>query len=261
MADSLTVVQAPPPDKTDVISMLIHARAKAGKSTLTSTCPLPMLVLDAEGSWKFINEVGFKSGVKLRKKRWDPSREEIPRHDGTWDVVLVSVNSWRTMQLVYQYLTQREHDFQSIVLDSITEVQRRCRTNLKGSEAMQIQDWGVLLAQMDALIRGYRDLTLEVSNPVRCVVFIAETKLRDGQWKPYMQGQIAETMPYWVDVVGWLYTHMMNDAAGQPTVPHKVLHVGPSEYWESGERVQGRVPDAILDPNISKIIDTIYPKE
>ena len=132
--------------KTDeVLSMLIHADSKEGKSTLTSTAPLPLLVLDAEGSWKFIDEVGFKSGIPLRKIDWDPAREAIPRHDGTWDVVRVSVSSWQTMVQIYQYLTQHPHDFVSVVLDSITEVQRRCKQNIKGTAQMQIQQWGMLL--------------------------------------------------------------------------------------------------------------------
>ena len=41
------------------LSVLIHAAAKVGKSTLSSTAPPPILVLDVEGSWKFIREAGF----------------------------------------------------------------------------------------------------------------------------------------------------------------------------------------------------------
>jgi hypothetical protein len=241
-----------------VLSMLIHAPSKEGKSTLTATAPLPLLVLDVEGSWRFINQAGFKTGVPLRKKRWNPLTEEPPRYDGTWDVCIVMVRDYVTMQQVLQRLTQQPHDFVSIIIDSVTEVQRRCRANLKGSEAMQIQDWGVLLNQMDALIRAYRDLTLADST-VRCVILVAETKMKDGKWRPYMQGQIADSMPYWLDVVGYLYTYFDADADGQPTVKKKVLHIGPSDQWYSGERVQGALPDAILDPNITQMIMAIFP--
>lgn len=239
--------------------MLIHAASKVGKSTLTSTAPTPHLVLDAEGSWKFIRTAGFKSNIPLRHKRWDPIREPAPVHDGSWDVCIVSVRDWSTMQHTYQALTQQPHNFKSLTIDSITEVQRRCKKNLKGSSAMQIQDWGVLLDEMDNLIRSFRDLTLDPTNPISCVMLVCETKMINGKWRPYMQGQIASTLPYWLDVVGYLYTMFTEDGNGQATIPRKVLHVGPSDYWESGERVQGLLPDAILDPNITTILNTVYP--
>ncbi len=131
--------------KTDeVLSLLIHANSKEGKSTLTSTVPFPALIMDAEGSWKFIDEVGYKSGIPLRKIKWDPLTQPVPRHDGTWDVCHVHVGDWGTMQRIYQHLTQTEHDFVSLVLDSITEVQRRCKKNIKSTGQFQIQEWGAL---------------------------------------------------------------------------------------------------------------------
>ena len=220
-----------------------------------------MLVLDAEGGWKFIREAGFRSGVKLRRINWNPMTEGIPRHDSTWDVCVVNVQSWQVIVQTYAHLTQTAHDFVTVVWDSITEVQRQCRSALKGAEAMQIQDWGVLLNQMDDQIRKYRNLTTSNLTTVRCAIFIAETKMKDGKWRPYMQGQISDSLPYWVDICGYLTTEYHNDAQGQPTVRHPVLNIAPSDFWESGERVQGLLPASILDPDIKQIISIIYPHE
>lgn len=242
-----------------VLSALIHADAKQGKSTLTSTVPLPALILDAEGSWNFIDEVGFKSGVPLRKRTWRPEQEVMPEFDGTWDILHVKVTSWNVMQICYQMLTQQEHGFVSLVLDSITEVQRRCKSNIRGgTEQMQQQQWGQLLDRMDGLIRGYRDLTL-LDNSVRCVVFIAETKMLDGKWRPFMQGQIRDTLPYMVDICGYLFTEHTLDAAGVATGKEKKLLIGKHPQYEAGERVAGRLPDIIANPNISDMMNTIYP--
>jgi hypothetical protein len=242
-----------------VLSTLIHAGSKQGKTTLASTSPPPHLALDAEGGWKFIDEAGYKTGKKLRRIRWNPATEPIPQHDGTWDLCSVTVRNWATMTLVYQHLTQRPHQFRSITWDSITEVQRTCRDALKGTEAMQLQDWGVLLIQMDDMIRKFRNLTLDPSNTVQVVNFIAETKMRDGKWRPYMQGQITDALPYMVDVCGYLTTQWGMDDAGQPTVRQPVLNISPSDYWEAGERVQGRLPNSILLPNITNILNSVYP--
>lgn len=218
------------------LSLLVHAAAKVGKSTLTATAPKPVLVLDAEGSWRFI---------PLRQTHWDPAAGPPPTHDGTWDACVVSVRDWQTIDLTYRWLTQASHSFTSVVVDSITEVQRRCKQNLKGSEALKIADWGVLLARMDDVIRRYRDLTL-LPGSVRCVAFVAETRQRqDGKWVPYLQGQIATSLPYWVDVCGYLYPDQELDEHGQPTRDVRRLWVGPHPQFEAGERVQGRLGQVV----------------
>jgi hypothetical protein len=212
-------------------SLLVHANSKVGKSTLSGTAPKPVLVLDAEGSWRFI---------PVRKVYWDPTQGGPPECDGTWDACIVSVREWGTVQLVYQWLSQYVTCFTSVVIDSITELQRRCKAALKGSEAMKIADWGVLLAQMDATIRGFRDLTLIPQLNVRCVVFIAETR-RDqgGKMVPYLQGQISVSLPYFVDICGYLYPDWEMDGNGQPTREVRRLWITPHQQYEAGERVQG----------------------
>lgn len=246
-------------DTDNVASFLVFSDSKEGKSTLTSTAPLPLLVLDAEGSWKFIDEVGYKSGVPLRKKPWNPMKEAIPRYDGTWDVVRVHVDSWETMQQVYLHLTQTEHDFVTIVLDSITELQRRCKANIRSvSPQMDQQRWGQLLDAMDGVIRGFRDLTL-MPNTIRCVIFVSEMAMKDGKWRPYMQGQIRDTMPYWVDACGCLFTELRPNGDQQVKVKRLLIGAGVSPAHVVGERFQGRLPDIVDDPNFTEMMKAIYP--
>jgi len=238
-----TAVAVPQVFSTDQrLSILIHADSKRGKSTLASTAPQPVLVLDAEGSWRF---------VPLRKKYWDPLNETPPVYDGTWDACIVHVREWRTVDLVYQYLLQWPLPFVSVVIDSITEIQRRCKANLKGTDAMRIQDWGVLLSVMDATIRGFRDLTLIPQIAVRCVVFISETRLNQvNKLVPYMQGQISTSLPYWVDICGFLYIGYELDSNGQATQMVRKVCIVPDDKFEAGQRVGGRLGDCI------SVIDT-----
>lgn len=213
------------------LSILIHGASKLGKSTLTGTAPKPVLVLDAEGSWRFI---------PVRKIFWDPYQGPPPQCDGSWDACVVTVREWGTVQAVYQWLSQQITCFTSVVIDSITELQRRCKQNLIGTEAMKIQDWGVLLSKMDATIRGFRDLTLIPQLNIRCVVFVAETRQnQSGKWVPYLQGQISVSLPYWVDVCGYLYPDWELDAQGQPTEQVRRLWIQAHQQYEAGERVQG----------------------
>ena len=245
----------------DVFSLLVHASAKAGKSTLSSTARTPHCVFDAEGGWKFIRTHGFNSDRALRKIKWNPLTEMPPRHDGTWDVCTVTVNDWATLDAGYRLLTQAPHDFVSITLDSITEVQRRLKQNINSEGILKgFDQWGTLLVRMDGLIRGFRDLTTQ-PGPVRCVTFISESRLTDGKWRPYMQGQIAVSLPYWVDVCGYLYVANEADAAGQLTLPVRRLLISPHPEYEAGERVQGILGGDVRDPNIERMMNTIFQTE
>lgn len=245
------------------LSALIHAPAKVGKTTLTTTAPLPILALDAEGGWKYVRQVGYRSGVPLRRIEWDPLAGPPPRHDDTWDFCHVLIRQWATLTQAYQYLAvPTYHDFQSVVIDSITEAQRKLKEKLKPNmEAMRIQDWGDLLVQMDRLIRGYRDLTLlPPPSTLRCILFIAETEMKDGMWRPAMQGQIGRTLPYWVDVCGYLFTTLGADADGNNTVKQKQLLIGEgvSPSIVAGERLQGALPDIIDNPSITQMMQQVF---
>jgi hypothetical protein len=224
--------------------MLVHADSKVGKTTFAATAPKPILALDAEGGWKFL---------PLRKVHWDPLLYAPPVYDGTWDVCIVTVRTWDTVQRTYQWLNGGEHPFESIVIDSITETQRRCKQNLVTVDRqMEIRDWGRLLDLMDATIRGFRDLTLHPTRPIRCAVFIAETRHHENKWRPYMQGQISTALPYWMDVVGYLFVDQANDEHGQPTVKQRKLLVSSHPMYEAGERVQGRLGDFfVIETNIN----------
>lgn len=240
------------------LSVIVHAAAKAGKSTLTSTAPPPICVLDVEGSWKFIRTAGYRSGIAMRRRTWDPLTELPPRYDGSWDFCHVLVKDWDTLRMVYKQLAEQPHDFRSVVVDSVTEAQRRLKAKLRGLDKMQLQDWGDLLVHMDKLIRDIRDLTLLPSNPIVLVVFVAETELKNGKWRPAMQGAIGTGMPYWVDAVTYLYHVKEADANGQNTLRRQQLLISGNDQIECGERVQGALPEVLSDPNLTTILRMVY---
>lgn len=253
---------------TNTLSLLVHAPSKEGKSTLGSTMPPPILVLDVEGSWRFIRRAGFcVAGTHnteackcppLRSIEWDPNVEAPPRWDGTWDICRVTVREWRTLTNAYNWLVQAPHDFVSLCFDSITESQRRLKANLRGLEQMRQQDWGDLLVQLDKLVRDFRDLVLLPSTTMRVVMFVAETRLKDGKWRPYLQGAIGDALPYWLDLVGYLYTDFAPDANAQNTIEVKKLWVGRHPQFEAGERVQGLLGSVVEQPNISQMLVKIF---
>jgi len=241
------------------LSLLVHGLSKVGKSTFTSTAPVPLLVLDAEGSWRFITERGFQSGLPLRTVRWDPM-EPPPVHDETWDVCRVSVQDWPTMLRVYDWLRNSPHSFVSVVVDSVSELQRRCQRNIKSDGQLQMQDWGALLNQMGDILRGLRDLTENSHNSLRVAVFVAETRETTGRYAPYVQGQIGTQLPYMFDVVGYLIVTPVADEHGGTTQYVRRLLVGPPrDDVVVGERVQGRLGFTVDNLNIVDMINMVFP--
>ncbi len=228
------------------LSVLVHGPAKSGKSTLAGSAPGPLVIFDAEGSTKFL---------PYRMKGWDPARGAPPTPDGTWDVCVVVVRDWGTVQKGYEWLSQTSHGFKSFALDSITEIQRRCKESIS-TDAFRIQDWGSLLNQMDRTIRGFRDLTLDPHNDIKCAVFVAETRMKEGKWTPHMQGGIEVSLPYWMDLVGYLF------ATPDPTNEGQIVRnflTSPHPNYVSGERCAGRVPGVLAAPNLTAVFNAVYP--
>lgn len=236
-----------------VLSFLVHAGAKVGKTTLASTCPKPLLLLDAEGGSKFLNNP---------KIFWDPRTQSPPVWDGTWEICVVVVHQFEVLATVHQWLNTGQHHFRSLCVDSITEVQRRCKKTIGSPENFRTQDWGTLLMRMDDIIRDMRDLTLHPINPINVSMFIAETRESNGKWRPYMQGAIATQLPYMVDVLGYLYVAELPDPL-DPTVFHKErqLLASPHPQFEAGERVQGRLGDVVRQPDVEAMLTTVYPRQ
>jgi AAA domain len=226
------------------INAIIYGPKGAGKSRLGDTTPAPRVVLDAEAGSRF---------TPSRKKRWDPVSERPPEADGTWDTALVTVRDFRAVQKAYEWLNSGQHPFRSVVIDSISEVQQRGVDDIAGTKQMQTQDWGQLLRIVSDLVRKFRDLISHPTNPLDAVVFIAMARQREGQWEPHVQGQLATTMPYYVDVVSYL-APVLNPETGEII---RRLFCGPFQGYMTGERVGGCLGPYIDNPTVTGMLGMI----
>lgn len=234
------------------LSILVHADTKVGKSTFANTAPAPRLLLDAEAAARFLPG---------RKVVWDPMTEQPPKADGSWDTCVVNVRDYSIMLKAYEWLNSGQHEFRSVIIDSISEVQTRVKEQLEGEGRMTQQLWGDLLNSMERLIRGFRDLTEHPIRPLEAVVLTAMTQMRDGKYRPYVQGQLQVKMPYFLDVIGYLYIEEQPVDPEDPTKGTKKIRkmlVVPHVQFEAGERVQGRLGDIIVEPNVCDMIDKIF---
>lgn len=235
------------------LTIMVYGESKVGKSTFAVTAPYPRLMLDVEGGHRFL---------PINVKYWDPLREEPPVADGTWDTCVVMVRDYDTVLKAFQWLQLGKHQFKSLIIDSISELQVKCMDNIAGKNQMQMQQWGELLRHMGALLRDLRDLTMHPTAPLEAVVLTAMARPgQDGRLRPYLQGQLAIQAPYFYDVLGAINVETIhNPDPTQPPFKARRMYVERTDQFEAGERVQGRLGKIVeqQDLGIERMLDMIF---
>lgn len=238
-----------PPADGRALTILVHAASKAGKSTLSVTSPAPRLLFDVESASRFL---------PIKRIYWDPAKEEPPVPDGTWDTCVVQTRDWKTVDLAYQWLASGKHEFRSVIIDSISELQNRYMEAQAGRNQLTQTQWGEVFRGVAGLVRDMRDLTMHPTKPIECLVMIAMTKQIDGVYRPYVQGQLATVLPYLLDAVGYLYVDkVVDELSGEATEVRRLLTRATATF-EAGERVGGAWPTVINNPNIEQMIADIF---
>jgi hypothetical protein len=232
---------------------MVYGESKVGKSSFAVTAPYPRLMLDVEGGHRFL---------PINVKYWDPLTEEPPQADGTWDTVVVQVRDYDVVIKAFQWLQSGKHQFKSLIIDSISELQVKCMDNIAGTEQMKMQQWGELLRHMGALLRDLRDLTMHPTQPLEAVVLTAMArKGQDGVYRPYLQGQLAIQAPYFYDILGAITVETMPnpDPLQQPFQVRR-MYVERTPEYEAGERVQGRLGKIVEqgDLGVERMLDKVF---
>jgi hypothetical protein len=210
-------------------------------------------MLDVEGGHRFL---------PINVKYWDPLTEEPPQADGTWDTVVVQVREYDVVIKAFQWLQSGKHQFKSLIIDSISELQVKCMDNIAGTEQMKMQQWGELLRHMGALLRDLRDLTMHPTQPLEAVILTAMArKGQDGVYRPYLQGQLAIQAPYFYDILGAITVETMpNPDPLQPPFQVRRMYVERTPEYEAGERVQGRLGKVVEqgDLGVERMLDKVF---
>jgi len=226
------------------LNLIVYSPPKSGKSWLGDTAPAPRVVLDAEAGSRF---------TPSKKITWQPVSDPPPVADGSWDTAIVPVRAFKDVTKCFEWLNSGRHPFRSVIIDSISEVQQRIVDDIAGTNQMKTTDWGNLLRVGSDVVRKFRDLVTNPVKPLDAVVFIAMASQRpDGTWFPYMQGRLGTTLPYYVDLVGYLANVPRDDG----TIIRRLV-IGNVPGYETGERVGGRLGHYIDDPNVSHMLEMV----
>lgn len=238
------------------MSMVLYGPSKNGKSTLAGlTTPVPRLILDTESAARFL---------PTKKVYWDPTKDAPPEDDGTWETCIVSVDNFRTAQKAYDYLKSGKHPFNSVILDSISELQDKAKGEISNRAQMRIQDWGTLGSKMSYLAADLRDLTTNSAKPVKAVVVVATAlEPRYGEsgdlidkGRPAAEGSFRRKIQHYFDLVGYVYLAQVPNEDGE-LESIQCMQVANSDKFEVGSRVPS-LPPIISEPDIDQIIDDSF---
>jgi hypothetical protein len=227
------------------LTMLVYGGSGAGKSSLANTAPYPRLMLDIEGGHRFL---------RANIKYWDPYLEAPPIADGTWDTCVVIVNNYDTVLKAYEYLRSGQHQFKSLIIDSISELQVKLFDKLAGNEQVKMQQWGEVLRHLGNFMRNIRDLTTHPTAPLEAIVITAMAQMDkiDNRYHPYLQGQLKTIAPYLYDIVGALVIETyQNPDPTQPPYKVRRLYVEGTPQYEAKERVSGRLGAVVEEANLN----------
>lgn len=220
-------------ENTSKINMLIYGESGAGKTLLSGSADdVPemrrVLVIDVEGGT-----------LTLRDKH--PEVESV------------RVKSWKDMQLVYDELYKSTHDFTTIIIDSLTEVQKMSMDAVmrklvdeygdEATEVPQIREWNINIEQTRKFVRAFRDLPV---NTIFTALATSERNARTGltKRKPSLSGKVKDEVAGFLDFVGYLY---VKEKDGET---RRMLQCGQTEETIAKDRTNN-LPLVVEEPTMA----------
>ncbi len=206
------------------VKILVYGQAGAGKTSLIKTLPSP-IVLSAEGGLLSIRDA---------------------------DIPYIEISDLDTLREAYAWLAGSDEakDYQSVALDSISEIAEVVLNAEKKAAKDPRQAYGAMQEQMSDIIRAFRDL------PGKHVYFSAKLEKTQDElgrvlYAPSMPGnKTGQSLPYFFDEV--LALRVEKDADG---VTQRALMCDSDGLWLAKDR-SGKL-DMWEAPDLGAIIAKI----
>lgn len=227
-------------DREPYINMLVYGDPGSGKTVLTGSAHAvpemsPVLFIDVEG------------GTFSLRKRYP-------------DVDVVRVTSWIEMQNVYNELYRGQHGYKTVVLDSLSEIQKLSMLGImrevlakepdRDPEVPSIREWGKNGEQIRRMIRAFRDLKMNV---LFTALAVSDKDQKTGKtlFRPGMSGKLAMEVSGYVDLCAYLYIKMVDKEMS------RFMLTGTTETHVAKDR-SDLLPMVVQNPSMQAIYDYIF---
>lgn len=235
----------------NALRMLIHGDPGQGKTFLCGTAAddprtHPVLFVDTEGGT-----------LSIRNK----------------DVQVVRVQSWQDIQKLVAHLRKGNHPYKSIVVDSLTEMQKTIMSDILKQNQLngnrqhdpdipEQRDWGKNAERVRKVVRAFRDLP-----DVHVIFTCLSQEVKDEQTgkvtiKPSLPGKLRDEVPGFIDVVGWLHVMRQTEKQGDKKETKLIRQImfQPDASVSVKDR-SGALGVVMQDPTIPKILSLILEEE
>lgn len=224
-------------ERSEYYNILIFGESGIGKTTLAGSADAvpalrPVLFIDIEGGTTSLTH-------------------SYP------EVETVRVKTWQDMQNVFNELAEGKHGYKTVVLDSLTEIQKFNMYHVMEKAVLErsnqdpdvpaMRDWGISLEQTRRLVRGFRDLPM---NTIFTALVREDTDKRTAitSYKPSLPGKAAGEIAAFLDIVVFYYQKPDPDT-GELT---RYLLTQKTETHVAKDR-SGKLPMTIENPTMATI--------
>jgi ABC-type oligopeptide transport system ATPase subunit len=211
------------------LKMLVYGPSGVGKTTLATTVPdqRRALILNAESGLLSIR------GSQLQTAQ---------------------VKSIQDLREAHKFLSQDKHDFEWVIMDSISEIAEICLEAEMQRNKNPLQAYGALSQTMIPLLKAFRDLPMHVLLIAKMETVKDEETLR---YRPSFPGQkLTVDAPYLMDEVHVLLSkRVMVDEQEQLI---RKLMTQPSDKYEAKSR--SGAFDKVEHPHLGDLVNKIKTK-
>jgi len=231
----------------DFVNVLIYADSGTGKTVLSGSADAvpemsPVLFVDIEGG-------------TFSLRAFYPNCQ------------VVRIRSWKEMQELYDELRRGDHPYKTVVLDSLTEIQKFSMNEImrevvekdsdRDPEVPGIREWGKGGEQIRRLVRGFRDLPMNV---IFTALVVDDKNQKTGKttFRPSLPGKLAREIPGYVDLVLYMYKKdIPNPIEGEPVLNARLLLTSATEEYVCKDR-SNNLPPVLVEPTMRIIYDAVH---